>query len=43
MAAARAKVYQELGVEAALLVDNDDRSVDKAVQAAEEAGVMVAR
>ncbi|MFF0374000.1 ATP-dependent nuclease [Actinoplanes missouriensis] len=39
----RAKVYQQLGVEAALLVDNDDRGVDKAIQEAEESGVMVAR
>jgi putative ATP-dependent endonuclease of OLD family len=39
----RAKVYQQLGVEAALLVDNDDRGVDDAIREAEQAGVVVAR
>ncbi|GAA3780152.1 hypothetical protein GCM10022225_80490 [Plantactinospora mayteni] len=42
-AAIRAKVYHELGVTAALLVDNDDRGVDKNIDAAEGAGVSIAR
>lgn len=42
-AAIRAKVYHELGVMAALLVDNDDRGVDKNIDAAEGVGVLIAR
>jgi len=42
-AAIRAKVYHDLGVMAALLVDNDDRGVDKHVDAAAAVGVLIAR
>lgn len=42
-AAIRARVYQELGVTAALLVDHDDPGVDKHVEAARAAGVRIAR
>lgn len=42
-AAIRAKVYHDLGVIAALLIDNDDRGVDRHVDAAAAVGVLIAR
>lgn len=39
----RAKIYQQLGIAAALLVDNDDRGVDKHIEDAQNAGVLIAR
>ncbi|MGW5558590.1 ATP-dependent nuclease [Micromonospora sp. NPDC003944] len=42
-AATRATIFQNLGVHAVLLVDNDDRSVDETIAVAEKAGVDVIR
>jgi energy-coupling factor transporter ATP-binding protein EcfA2 len=42
-AALRAKALKELGYATALMLDNDDRTVDKAVAEAEAAGVVIVR
>jgi hypothetical protein len=42
-AAGRALLLRRLGYDVALVVDNDDRSIDARVQAAETAGVLVVR
>ncbi|MFG1892091.1 ATP-dependent endonuclease [Micromonospora sp. NPDC049051] len=42
-AATRATIFQNLGVDAVLVVDNDDRSVDEPIAVAEKAGVDVVR
>lgn len=42
-APARARIFQQLGVQAALLADNDDRGVDKHIDEARTAGVLIAR
>jgi putative ATP-dependent endonuclease of the OLD family len=39
----RAKVFQDLGYATLLLIDNDDRGVDKAVQAFRDGGGQIAR